>query len=222
MARLSSRIADAQIAWDKESAKWLEGYHTDFNGGWVEKDEYDLEMTYEEYAGERPSLTAKTDSSDRFVLPSAPGRDAEILRRHEAGEPHPSIAEDFRISRERVRQIVGRGGGIARRSKPAPRSVKLTEKKFIAEAPELGMTANELASRYAVSLTTIYKMAKSNGIRLPKKSPKNMTLLKRAAGDVLMGKSYYQAAYRLGLRPDAVRNYCLRVGVRSSHCARRD
>lgn len=40
--------------WDKEHAKWQEGFRSDFAGGWEEKDEGDASMSYEDYAGPRP------------------------------------------------------------------------------------------------------------------------------------------------------------------------
>ncbi|MET3662477.1 sigma factor-like helix-turn-helix DNA-binding protein [Aquamicrobium ahrensii] len=39
-------------------------------------------------------------------------READMLRRHEAGETLKSIADTYGLTRERVRQIVKRAGGI--------------------------------------------------------------------------------------------------------------
>lgn len=47
-------------------------------------------------------------------------RDAEILRRHEAGDRHPAIAKHYGISRERVRKIVLLMGGAPRRARTSP------------------------------------------------------------------------------------------------------
>lgn len=142
-------------------------------------------------------------------------RNKDIIRRHLAGELHTSIARDYRISRERVRQIATRGTGKPRRDQN--RAQKADSAQKIIDALETQwLTGPEAAKKLGVSKNLVQRIARENKIEVPRRSFSREMKLKFAAAKVRSGVSIMRAAREAGIKPNGLEYYCKQHGIVST------
>ena len=120
-------------------------------------------------------LKASKPKRSRSADPTIAARNAEILARSQANESHADIAHDYRMTRERVRQIVQRLGGLPARQgqkvrktlrmadrksamadkAAARRDAKLTRVRERIEARLQGLGVEAVAARFRVTVSSI-------------------------------------------------------------------
>lgn len=141
---------------------------------------------------------------------------ADILKRHNKGEKHTTIAASYGISRERVRQIVKKAGG---RAKQCVRDdAKDRRLSTISELASRGFSVDAIAMELRISQPYVRTLASEAGVRCSSAGLlDNRKKLKRAAGFVLQGASYKVAARKADISATHVRTYCHAIGIKSRH-----
>lgn len=143
----------------------------------------------------------------------------DILKRHNSGEAHTTIAASFGITRERVRTIIKKAGGEPRQV--ARDDMKDERVAVISEMNARGISIDAIADELGISQAYVRVLASTAGIRCRTASSLDRRKkLKRAAGFVLQGASYNVAASKVGMSSQHVRVYCRAVGILSSHISR--
>lgn len=147
-------------------------------------------------------------------------RNADILRRHEAGELYPDIARHYGITRERVRQIVAAHGGRARSAGNAEQRASLHAK--IAEALETRwLTSQQASDEFGVSRAVIWKIARERGIEIERREFADEMRLMFLAAKVRAGESIRSVAADQS-EEKRLYYYCELKGIKSKHGPHRD
>lgn len=137
-------------------------------------------------------------------------RDQQILARHNAGELHTTIAADFGITKERVRQIVKAGGGTARRV-----TQRAKGEEIAATIAAEGLTARHAAKRFGRSQRVIWYVARKHGIKFPRPDHDVEMRLAALSERVLAGESIRSVCNGDRNLSQRLERYCRARGIKS-------
>ena len=87
--------------WDEESRKWLEGFRSDFKGGWCQFDGTEVAKNYTEWAGKRP------DAND--YMPQWTEAEATYFMMYENTSEGTPISPAFATPEELARWLADTG-----------------------------------------------------------------------------------------------------------------
>jgi len=138
-------------------------------------------------------------------------RNAQILVRHENGEPHQSIADDFSMSRERVRQIVKAQGGKPRFGQKREAFSKVI--KAVKNLPP--MSLNEACNALGFGKYTVIAAADAAGVKFLRRNSETTAMLAGLAEKVAAGASYHAAAGGDHELAALLARYCVENGIKS-------
>jgi hypothetical protein len=138
-------------------------------------------------------------------------RNAQILVRHENGELHTSIAADYGLSRERVRQIVKSQGGKARFGQRREAFATIIE--AVKNLPP--MSLSEACNELGFGKFTVAAAAKSAGVKFLRRDSETTAMLAGLAEKVKAGASFNAAAEGNHELASLLGRYCIENGIKS-------
>jgi len=138
-------------------------------------------------------------------------RNAQILARHENGELHTSIADDYGMTRERVRQIVKKQGGKPRFGQK--RDAFATVIEAARNLPP--MSLNEACNALGFGKFTVIAAANAAGVKFLKRDSETTEMLAGMAEKVKAGASFNAAADGDHELAKLVGRYCVENGIKS-------
>ncbi|MBO0125187.1 hypothetical protein [Agrobacterium sp. OT33] len=154
----------------------------------------------------------------RSLVPeNVKGRNEEICRRYLAGEMQVTLAEEFGLTRERVRQIIEKAGLVSETQRHA---------EFVAvvagTVARKKLTVSQAAEMFKISRANAWRYCKESGIK-----PASMTSEEEAELDVLAqvvvdGESCRRAAGGNAYKASKVRRHLLQKGLNVRGRSRHD
>jgi hypothetical protein len=150
--------------------------------------------------------------------PSAPsGRNVEICRRYLAGAKQIRLAEQFGITRERVRQIIEKAGLVSETKRHADYIATVA-----GAVARKGLTLAEAADMFNTSRMNIYNYCREHGVRPATKTSEEAAELNALAQQVVEGKSIRKAAGLDHNKAERLRRHMAHKGITAKGRSRHD
>lgn len=154
----------------------------------------------------------------RSLVPeSVKGRNEEICRRYLAGEMQVSLADEFGLTRERVRQIIERAGLVSETQRHA---------EFVSvvagTVARKKLTVSQAAEMFKISRANAWRYCKESDVRPASMTAEEEAELDALAKEVIKGSSCRSAAGRNDYKAQKVRRYLLAKGVDAKGRSRHD
>lgn len=148
---------------------------------------------------------------------AASGRNKEICERYLAGEKQIDLAAEFRISRERVRQLIEKAGLVSETKR---------HEDFMATVAgtvaRKGLTLGEAAEFFKIAKLNVYSYCRRHGVKPARMSAEEAAELDTMAADVVKGKSIRQAAGCDNAKAEKVRRHLIRKNIKARGRSRHD
>lgn len=117
------------------------------------------------------------------------GRNQEICRRYLNGEEQATLAREFCITRERVRQIIEKAGLVSERKRKTDFILTV-----VGTVARKGLTIGEAAEMFNIHRQSVYNYCREIGIKPAARNAEELQELDDLAKDVVNGASIRQAA----------------------------
>jgi DNA-binding XRE family transcriptional regulator len=144
-------------------------------------------------------------------------RNAEICRRYLAGERQADLAQEYGISRERVRQLIERAGLVSETKR---------HDDFVAvvagTVARKGLTLKEACEMFGLNRSNAYIYCLKHGVRPARMSAEEIAELDAMASEVEHGKSLRQAAERDSGKAQKLSRHLKRNGIAARGRSRHD
>lgn len=144
-------------------------------------------------------------------------RNQEICNRYLNGAEQASLAREFNITRERVRQIIGKAGLVSERKRHADFVMTV-----VGTVARKGLTVGEASEMFGISRASVYGYCRENGIKPSAKTAEERKELDELAMAVVNGASIRKAAGCDYNKARKLRSYMQKRGIGARGRSRHD
>lgn len=144
-------------------------------------------------------------------------RNQEICRRYLDGAEQASLAREFGITRERVRQIIEKAGIVSESKRHADFVMVV-----VGTVARKGLTVGEAAEMFNISRQSVYNYCRDNGIKPATRTAEEMQELDNLAKSVVKGASIRQAAGCDHRKAEKLRRHLQKRGIKAKGRSRHD